>query len=220
MNEIQKDVSAALADQHFTTYNWLRNKYYSYTDLSSILEIYAFGTIGDYFRKFPAHISLITRRITNKALPDNKNLLPALNKAQLSRLRQLTLVGLAEDSVEISFDKIRAELCLESQSWLADLIDLNSPVVIKFKIDELEQIIRVEDIFQTRDVFSSQDMPLRILSFDQVSFNVSKMINALKFIRDVKLAKVTDALKSKKDSPAEAMSATRRSAQLKRRLEG
>ncbi|KAF6009425.1 hypothetical protein HII13_003503 [Brettanomyces bruxellensis] len=193
MNEIQKDVSAALADQHFTTYNWLRNKYYSYTDLSSILEIYAFGTISDYF---------------------------PLNKAQLSRLRQLTLVGLAEDSVEISFDKIRAELCLESQTWLADLIDLNNPVVIKFKIDELEQVIRVEDIFQTRDVFSSQDMPLRILSFDQVSFNVSKMINALKFIRDVKLAKVTDALKSKKDLSAEAVSATRRSSQLKRRLEG
>ncbi|QOU20363.1 hypothetical protein BRETT_005019 [Brettanomyces bruxellensis] len=196
MNEIQEDVSVALADQHFTTYNWLRNKYYSYTDLSSILEIYAFGTI------------------------DNKSLLPALNKAQLSRLRQLTLVGLAEDSVEISFDKIRAELCLESQTWLADLIDLNNPVVIKFKIDELEQVIRVEDIFQTRDVFSSQDMPLRILSFDQVSFNVSKMINALKFIRDVKLAKVTDALKSKKDLSAEAVSATRRSSQLKRRLEG
>ncbi|VUG19842.1 DEBR0S6_01134g1_1 [Brettanomyces bruxellensis] len=200
MNEIQEDVSAALADQHFTTYNWLRNKYYSYTDLSSILEIYAFGTISDYFH--------------------NKSLLPALNKAQLSRLRQLTLVGLAEDSVEISFDKIRAELCLESQTWLADLIDLNNPVVIKFKIDELEQVIRVEDIFQTRDVFSSQDMPLRILSFDQVSFNVSKMINALKFIRDVKLAKVTDALKSKKDLSAEAVSATRRSSQLKRRLEG
>lgn len=162
-----------------------------------------------------SHVVLLT-----KPLSDNKSLLPALNKAQLSRLRQLTLVGLAEDSVEISFDKIRAELCLESQTWLADLIDLNNPVVIKFKIDELEQVIRVEDIFQTRDVFSSQDMPLRILSFDQVGFNVSRMINALKFIRDVKLAKVTDALKSKKDLSAEAVSATRRSSQLKRRLEG
>ena len=162
-----------------------------------------------------SHVVLLT-----KPLSDNKSLLPALNKAQLSRLRQLTLVGLAEDSVVISFDKIRAELCLESQTWLADLIDLNNPVVIKFKIDELEQVIRVEDIFQTRDVISSQDMPLRILSFDQVSLNVSKMINALKFIRDVKLAKVTDALKSKKDLSAEAVSATRRSSQLKRRLEG
>ena len=52
MEDAEKQVFAALSDQNFTQYNFLRNKYYSYTHLSSILEIYAFGTIQDYFRTF------------------------------------------------------------------------------------------------------------------------------------------------------------------------
>lgn len=161
-----------------------------------------------------AHAQILTHRFS-----DNENSLPKLNKAQLSRLRQLTLIGLVQDKIDVPIDTIRADLCLESETWLLDLMSLNNQVAIKFKIDEVGQIIHVEHLTQTRDVLSSQDKPLRILSRDQVGCDVSRLINMLKFIRDVKLAKVKDAL-SGSEKAAEDAASTRRSSQLKRRLEG
>ncbi|VEU21744.1 DEKNAAC102657 [Brettanomyces naardenensis] len=169
------EVIQALGDPAFKSYNLLRNRTND-EEMEKILEVYAFGNIGDYY----AH----------------QHDLIDLSADQLNRLRQLTLISLCNGKDKVTFGVISKELRVPEDEVIKTLVRLSESSVISFRIDQLEGCILVDDIRQSRDLLCSQDKPLRMLDDTNIS-DMTRLINYLKFFRDVKLAKTQNAFEGK-----------------------
>ncbi|QPG74908.1 hypothetical protein FOA43_002246 [Brettanomyces nanus] len=184
-------VLRTLEDARFDSYNRLRNEV-SDKSLELILEIFAFGDISDYYR--------------------HKQCLIELNDQQLMRIRQLTLLSLCRNRTEVSFEDISKRLMIPRDHVINYLVILGDSAVIRFRIDELEKKIDIEEICQSRDVYCSQDKPLEIVSIPSEQ-TVVRLIEELKRFRDERVKKV------KKDISKEIKKTIKSGTGIKRPLE-
>ncbi|KAJ2956220.1 hypothetical protein NQZ79_g7905 [Umbelopsis isabellina] len=147
----------------------------------TLLKIFSYGTYRDYV----AYLVLV----------DHANELPALNEAQITKLKHLSIVSLSEESRTISYDKLLKYLDIADVRQLEDLIiGAFYEDVLKGKMDQKRKQLEVE-YTMGRDLRPGQRGDV-ITILQNWSQNTENILNNL----DKKISSIQDTAAEEKRS--------------------
>ncbi|CDK28302.1 unnamed protein product [Kuraishia capsulata CBS 1993] len=188
-----------LSDLSYNSYSSLRNEATINETYRNTLEIFAFGSYGDY-----------------KA---NHEKVLELTPAEIIKLRQLTLLSVASGQRTVLFSTIRKELDFQNDAELMITLLAVNNTLISFVMDPEQESIEVID-WASREIFvASQDLPLKLLNVEKVR-DIDSLIRRLEKFRNVNVEKASACLKtgSVKSLEGESVSQSEATPGKKRRI--